>query len=155
MQTSTGIRCRVQIKDEWIPIWKQLLENNITWNRLNCNSLKVKHYVSEWSKEARSNLIPFGLVTCYRWIEDSANWQRKVDGNTIQFQCSLKDYDNEINKFIEIILSNMVCSIDHLEVMREGDEQSIIYELIYGEIKQKGIKSIDIYDLLFKDKIDS
>lgn len=145
----TGLRCKVKVKKEYIEDVGVLMYTH-DWNNCKHDILK------EYAKVSRANFIPFGAL-CYmpdEWeyetVEDGLTISNATDGFDTKldkrtgewsFQCSLKNYDSTIEKFI-ITLSLIVDEIYHLEKLYEEDEESILYELKDGKITkmQNGIR---------------
>lgn len=138
----TGLRCRVKIKEEFIKVVKHVIETD------NWNSWEDAHnkfgfgFLKQFSEASRCNMIPFGSLSYMpdEWDEYS-NERTKLfieglneETRIWSFQCSLKNYDSTISKFIEIILNNIVEEIDELEDFYEECTHSNKYVLKDGNI---------------------
>lgn len=110
-------------------------------------------YFEEFSKLGRSGFIPCGSLAYMpdEWEEDyiNANGEREIDFGSYYkqvatdgfersyneetgywtFQCSLKNYESEIEQFFDLI-PYFVESIEHIEYFYEEFEYSRKYELI-------------------------
>ena len=69
-----------------------------------------------FSQDYRSSFIPHGVV-CY--MPDDWAHECELVGNTLTICCSLKNYDNTIGKFLELLPS--IATAWELEKLREGD----------------------------------
>lgn len=76
------------------------------------------------------------------WNEDTGYWS---------FQCSLKNYSDEIEEFIKL-LPYFIESIEHLETYYEEDQYSIKYELKDGKINNG--ENFKDYNLKWENGID-
>lgn len=52
------------------------------------------------------------------------------------FQCSLKNYDDTIEIFLNTVAKEIVQESIHIEVLYEEDSVSTMYDIAYGELKQ-------------------
>lgn len=133
------------------------------WN--NCEHEILKEY----SKVSRSSFIPFGnlvyMPDCWEgepYYEDQP-WDCKAtngferyfnkETGLLCFQCSLKNYDDTIEYFLENIVTKICSKLLHCEVLYEEDEISTLYELSDCKLTQKeyGIKykDDDEYESIF------
>lgn len=125
----TGLRGSVTFKkgvaelvDEW---WQYYAcEYSNLWHFLNAKGWKYVPEFYVFADDVRSSYIPFGAV-CYMpddWEEhDSA----MLDGATLMFTCSLKNYTGTIQKFIEC-LPHIADSWDLESRYEEGE--SVFYK---------------------------
>lgn len=105
-------------------------------------------FFREFGKLGRSSFIPHGAL-CYmpnEWEESIFPHQgvsAATDGfNKIydehigywSFQCSLKNYENEIEQFFEMI-PKFIEKIEHLEYYYEERQFSERYDIIDGKVK--------------------
>ena len=70
------------------------------------------------------------------WNEETGYWT---------FQCSLKNYESEIEAFFEL-LPYFIESVEHCEYFYEEDEWSYRYELIDGKMVMTSDRFIQYYD---------
>ncbi|MBL5768439.1 hypothetical protein [Heyndrickxia sporothermodurans] len=137
----TGLRIKVTVKQEF----RQII------NEINNEETYFSEYVEQFSfldkfaKTRRSDLIPTGtsaymptgwLTGEYPNEQATDGFDRNIDMNTGLwiFQCCLKNYDNEIDIFLTDVLANIIESSEHIEKKSEGDNNSIFYKYINGEI---------------------
>lgn len=61
----------------------------------------------------------------------------KIDMNTgyWSFQCSLKNYEREIEKFFDEVLVNIISHSEHIEYHYEEWDESNYYNFVNGSIK--------------------
>jgi hypothetical protein len=131
----TGLRCKVIIKPEFRKDFQMLSENLYKWNSSNVD------FIKEFSEVERNNFIPLGSVNSMPGSWEKApydkygsgvpedGFDRNFDANTglWTFQCSLKNYEDTIEKFIEKVLKNVVQEIIHLEQLHQDSEYSLHY----------------------------
>lgn len=146
----TGIRAKVVLKDEWVPIIQALHEKG-DWNKLDLittgNITEIYQLdqrlklCDEWAKVGRSIFIPFGSLAYMpsSWDKDPQFEPRRIDdvgGKKIwTFQCSLKNYEDEIETFFEKYLPHMITEVIHLQTKYESSS-SQYWKLEDGEIVQ-------------------
>ena len=53
------------------------------------------------------------------------------------FQCSLKNYEGEIEQFFSDVLVNIISDSEHIEYFYEEWDESKYYEFVDGTIKLK------------------
>jgi len=131
MGTYTGLRCKVIVKENY----RQLIDY-IT-NVGDWSDIIGIPFVEEFAKLNRSVFIPHGVL---EYMPDS--WEESTDfSNDFNnesglwvFQCSLKNYDNEIEQFFKLVLENIVDRIIHLETFHEEDMYSKRWDFIEGKI---------------------
>lgn len=157
----TGLRFKGIIKEEFREDIKTMLEEG-EWD--NCESQVLRDY----SQVSRSSFIPFGSLSympdCweeetgmkneYGWdiTKDTDGFNRYFNEETglLCFQCSLKNYDDTIEYFLEKVIPVICIKTIHIEYLYEESTISTMYELKDGELKQidKGIyySENDYYD---------
>lgn len=111
----TGLRARVKIKSEY-RAEIQRLHDTRNWDGVNVPN------INKWLKFDRNIFIPYGGL-CY--MPDGfgepfgENSGRKFDGEWWQFSCSLKNYEGEIQFFLENIMKYIVEEIDYCHYLYE------------------------------------
>lgn len=140
----TGVRAKLVLKDEWVPIIHQVNEGE-DWDKIELVSSGElsKQYAlkrqlelcKQWGQIRRSSFIPCGALCYMDWKDDDPEWERRIDGNVWIFQCSLKNYDQEIETFFEMYLPHMIQFVIHLEYRYEEWEQSQYWELVDGKLQ--------------------
>lgn len=151
----TGIRFKGIVKTEFRRnFWKIALEG--AWEESNIHIFK-----SFGINVRRASFIPCGSLSYmpdswgqrvlfdddYKIIgtsEDTDGFNRTYDKATGRwtFQCSLKNYEGEIETFFEL-LPDFIESIEHLEYFYEEWRYSTKYELINGEVVATNTKFVD------------
>lgn len=81
--------------------------------------------ILKWSNLHRCNFIPYGAV-CYM-PSDWGDSHQELTGNVLDFACSLKNYEGEIEWFIENVLP-VIGEAWHLQKLYEEDETPTIYK---------------------------
>jgi len=59
-------------------------------------------FLKDWSKKSHCDFFPFGSS----WIEIKAEWS--LNEGIWSFVCSLKNYEGEIEYFLEFVLPNLI-----------------------------------------------
>ena len=147
----TGLRFKGYIKEEYREMFEPYALGKKEWEEM------TEVDISEFSKLERSCMIPRGAL-CY--MPDSWEEELRVDKDTTvegvysdndgferqynketgywAFQCSLKNYGDEIETFMKIIVPIFVEKIDHLEELYEEWEKSTLYNFVDGKLEQVG-----------------
>lgn len=134
-----GLRCKIKIKEEYVNALKELENLGYEWS---------KHSALEFKKFGefdRATFIPCGCLSYmpYCWeklregatseydTEDVDEFKRNFDEESRiwTFQCSLKNYSDEIGYFIKNIVPLITEEILHLEEYYEEWETSVIYKM--------------------------
>lgn len=122
----TGVRFKTQLtpearkviewcqEDRWSRGWEQAAAHfHLAW-------------IDEWVNFRRCNFIPWGGV-CYlqHWVDNDG--YSKLDGENWEVLCSLKNYEGEIDYFLEKILPRMIIKSTEVEVRYESSDSSHFY----------------------------
>lgn len=134
----TGLRGQIKLKDN--DLTKVILEKDFEWNEIRL--AYFDETVSAWANVGRCRFIPFGDVCYmpYSW----GDWFKKVEGNTLTFCCSLKDYDNEIETFVKNVLPH---------IAEDWVLESLYEESVYSTLHKKGQEDNDYFNT-YKDYDD-
>jgi hypothetical protein len=144
----TGLRCKVIIKPEYRE------EFGLLHNKLGYEWAKSKFgFMREFGQLSRASFIPRGALSYmpdswenvpkkangdYDWMNatDTDGFERQFNTETgyWAFQCSLKNYEDEIENFFENVLGNIAEEVIHLEYYYEEWESSTFYKLVDGKI---------------------
>lgn len=119
----TGLRACIKIKPEFRQDIKKLHDDN-GWENTNIPN------IDKWMNFDRRGFIPFGALTCMpddfgdpfedrRDEYGSVSGGTKFDGEWWTFSCSLKNYEGEIQFFIENVLKHIVEEVDYCESLYE------------------------------------
>lgn len=146
----TGLRCKVIIKDQYRALIEKMMSERLDWKELDSGL----DFIEVFSRGFRANFIPYGSLSympdewedtpkkedgSYDWIDATATdgFNREFNKETgyWSFQCSLKNYENDIEKFMDLILENIAEKIVHLEKYYEEQVYSERYDFIDGKIK--------------------
>jgi hypothetical protein len=124
----TGFKGKIKIKEKYADEFYKIVQNNYNWEESNIDFFK------EYSKVERANFIPRGY-SCYfeNWNEKQYNEEERI----WTFSCSLKNYEYTIQKFINIVLSEITEKIFYLKKRYEEIQYSTCYELKNGKIIKK------------------
>lgn len=120
----TGLRAKIQVAPDFIPVihrfgdlwWKSDDPEVIakrdpehhgnTWGDVALEFPQFP-FIGEWAKHTRADFIPRGGLTGV-WDEDPA-WEETVtDDGVWTFQCELKNYGGEIQKFADLVLAEIM-----------------------------------------------
>lgn len=142
----TGLRFKGFVKEEYREDIELLLNDSKGWNACKHEELL------EFAKFDRSRFIPFGALSympdCWEgepydkenpWdCPDTDGFDRKFNKETgyWSFQCSLKNYEGEIEYFISKIVPLICSKVVHCEEFYEEWDVSNLYELEDGKINE-------------------
>ena len=135
----TGLRCKVKIKEEYIAALKELENIDYEWSEHSIKEFR------DFGELPRASFIPCGALAympgCWEKLKENAvdkydtedvdEFKRGLneESRIWTFQCSLKDYDNEIEYFIKNIIPIISDEVYHLEKLYEEWETSILYKM--------------------------
>lgn len=135
----TGLRVKVTVKQTYREMIKQINEG-ASWNEFT----KEFPFLNNYAKQHRANFIPRGAIA---YIDQ---WETGKYPNTIAtdgferyinmdtgywiFQCSLKNYNQEIQEFLKEVLPEIIESSDHIEYRYEECDESVFYKYSNGQI---------------------
>jgi hypothetical protein len=117
----TGLRFEAELKPFVADAMRLAKDSDDFWLTLS----RVIHVPDDWLRVSRRYFIPFGSVV---YMPD--DWQEKDGipiGNTWEVCCSLKNYDEEIELFLNKVLPYLIsesCSAEYL--YEEWSEPNII-----------------------------
>lgn len=149
MGNYTGLRAKVFVKKEYRKMISEINED-AEWS----DFVGEFPFLKEYSKLDRAEFIPRGLISympddweeaitsfrknTYPMYIATDGFHREIDMDTgyWTFQCSLKNYENEIEKFFEDVLSKIIDSSEHIEYLYEEWDGSLMYEFKDGKIVQ-------------------
>ena len=127
----TGIRFEGIVKKEFREQIEGLMQRDEIWSTLNDPKLK------EFGKElgVMSLFIPFGSLFYMpdHWDYNSFNLYYNEETGYWTFKCSLKNYDNELEKFIDLV-PYFIEKVFHFEYLYEEWEESRLYALKNNEL---------------------
>lgn len=141
MGSYTGLRVKVTVKEEYRPMIKAIHEG-ADWNDFS----EQFPFLSAYAKQDRAKLIPRGGL-CYMpssWETGeypnevaTDGFERNIDMETgyWTFQCSLKNYESEIQQFFKDVLSKIISEAEHIEYLYEEWDENIMCDFLNGEIK--------------------
>lgn len=129
----TGLKVHVKIKEEYIPMIEKIMGANgaeinydVLWDNLGYD------FTDTWAKVWRSSSIPYGSTSTI-WNEDDPEWQRFFENGIWKFQTALKNYENEIDLFLEHVLPEITEECYYVESLYEEDRTGDIYDLVDGK----------------------
>lgn len=101
--------CDVQVRNEYQPLIERLFKSQ-SWDEA------VKEYpglnLDNWLKLRRRDFIPYGSISSYNESYVNMIWWKKdrfsFENGRWAFVCDLKNYENEIETFVNIVLSKIV-----------------------------------------------
>jgi len=137
----TGLRVKVYVKEEYRDMINRINEGE-SWGEFS-NQFP---FLTNFSSLERAYSIPHGSL-CYMpssWETGDYPNEIATDGfdtklDTITgywtFQCSLKNYEDEIACFLNDVLTNIILKSEHIEYRYEEWDESQFYEFIDGAIK--------------------
>ncbi|MGG1338484.1 hypothetical protein ABE196_18850 [Bacillus subtilis] len=137
----TGLRIKVTVKEEYRSMINQI-NKGATWSEF----VEQFPFLSNYAALNRAGSIPNGIL-CYMpssWETGeypngiaTDGFDTKIDMNTgyWSFQCSLKNYEREIEKFFDEVLVNIISNSEHIEYLYEEWDESNYYNFVNGSIK--------------------
>lgn len=156
----TGLRFKGILKEEFVPIIKTMMDEHLEWSDLH-ERYPQYDFLKEFGEYDRADFVPYGglsyMPNCWeRQLENSSievatdGFDRKLDEETKlwSFQCSLKNYGLTIEKFIELVVPNILDESVHIEKFYEEWERSMFYEYNNGTLtflEGQGIDYMDDY----------
>jgi len=119
----TGVRARVKIKPEHRDAIKKLHDYG-DWTVVSCPG------VIDWIMHGRCGFIPFGVLAYmpedfgdpFEPSRDKCGPKEggsEFDGEWWTFSCSLKNYEGEIEFFMENVMCHLVQEVDYCESLYE------------------------------------
>jgi hypothetical protein len=137
----TGLRFKGYIKVEYRDMIDSIVNGSDEWEEYSSEYT----FLDRFMECSRRNMIPFGSLS---YMPDS--WEDntvQTEGFKLQFdpatgywsfQCSLKNYSDEINVFLNDVIAIIAEKTEHIEVLYEEWNNSILYKLEDGEIVKCG-----------------
>lgn len=149
----TGLRFKAVIKEEYRPVIKKMMDDQLNWEEL----IKVFPWFTiaeALSTSFRGTSIPYGGLAYmpdswevlredhekyeYSWDKrmDHPEFERKFDEETgiWQFQCSLKNYESDIELFLNTVAPAIVQEVIHIESHYEESSYGYLYILQDGKL---------------------
>lgn len=138
----TGLRVKVTVKKDYRDMI-EAIHNGDSW----CDYAEEFPFLANYAKQGRAEFIPNGVLSYMpdNWEEGEFPRQKATDGfgtkidlatGKWSFQCSLKNYNDEIEQFFEEVLPHLLESSEHIEYFYEEWEESKMYEFANGNIVQ-------------------
>ena len=125
----TGLRARLIIKEEFWPVINMLMdeEANAKWDGV-AVAFPQYPFLAEWADVGRSDFIPFGALEYMPWAAKDPDWQRSFKDGSWVFQCSLKNYEGEIEFFVATVLSRIThARVELYSLYEENDEPEQLF----------------------------
>ncbi|OMD76835.1 hypothetical protein [Paenibacillus odorifer] len=135
----TGLRCKLKIKDEFVPLIESMVKDRLDWGDLNTEHLFIK----DFAEYNRSSFIPYGMLSYMpdEWEEvDHADWNTTFVDKVWTFQCSLKNYEDTIEKFFTDVLPEITEVSLHIETYYNGSGYAYLHKLEDGSVVETGEK---------------
>ena len=125
----TDLEFTATIKPEYVNLIKTLYET-FTWKNLGYEFTDI------FSRDSRSGFIPFGAPL----------GDHSFTENEWKVNCSLKNYDNTIQLFLDNVLSKIALSVSEMTTMIEGStdwgvsHSEYLFDPITGEFTETVIR---------------
>lgn len=168
MGTYTGIRFKGYVKEEFKNMFDCIAMNG-DWGQVDNTVFKgfsnvprssfipcgcISYMPDSWEEDFKTK-EGYGVIDylvdgedpkncCMKQATDGFENQYNKDTGYWAFQCSLKDYDDTIEKFIEMI-PYFIESIDHLEVKPDYSDFGKLYNFKDGIVVETG-ERIEYFD---------
>lgn len=136
----TGLRVKVIVKDEYREMINAI-NNGANWSDFS----EQYSFLANYAKQGRAEFIPCGVL-CYmpkEWeigkypnttATDGFETSIDMQSGLWTFQCSLKNYNDEIEQFFAEVLPNIINKSIHIEYRYEEMDESEMYEFENGKI---------------------
>lgn len=118
----TGLRAKLTIKKEFWPVVKMLMTGSNRWDDV-AEAFPQYPFLREWSEVPRCDFIPFGALSYMPWSPRAPEWKRSFEDGLWVFQCSLKNYEGEIECFVGTVLPHIVDVLHELYSLYEENEE--------------------------------
>lgn len=121
----TGLRAKLSIKEEFWPVIEELMKFDAAeseWGRV-AEMFPQYPFLAEWAGAGRCDFIPFGALCYMPWEDTDPEWQRSFKDGLWVFQCSVKNYEDEIEFFVETVLPHIVEACYELYSLYEENEE--------------------------------
>lgn len=138
----TGIRIKVTVKEKYRSMVRDINDGE-EWLAF----AEQFPFLRDYAKQSRAEFIPGGAL-CYMpndWEIGESPMQSAADGfdrsfdmatGKWAFQCSLKNYNEEIEQFFREVLPELISEAAHIEYYYEEWDSSHLYAFVDGELKQ-------------------
>lgn len=127
----TGLRVKAKIKEEFVKELRKVIVEGESgrfsepWKNLDFAKFP---FVKRFSEMGRSGMIPYGAI-CY--MPDSWEYENNFENGVWTFCCSLKNYNSEIEVFLNEVLVN-IAEWAHVEQLYEEETVSALFNLHDG-----------------------
>lgn len=141
----TGLRFKAVIKEKYCEPIKDMIENQLSWEDI-VNKYPEFSFAKKYSEYNRADFIPYGSLAYMpdEWESEKGKleFERRFDETTrmLIFQCSLKNYEYTIEKFLKEIVTVIVEDVVHIEYYYEEDKYGYLYTLKDGKVVETGEK---------------
>jgi hypothetical protein len=136
----TGLRVKVIVKEEYRQMIKEINEG-AKWSDFSTQY----PFLLDYAKQSRAEFIPRGSLSYMpnHWEtgefpnhKATDGFERNIDmrSGLWTFQCSLKNYEGEIEQFLSEVLPHIISEAKHIEYRYEEDDESTMYEFSEGKI---------------------
>lgn len=124
MGVYTGLRVKVTVKEEFRQMIKEINEG-ADWGEF----VEQFPFLSDYAEQERAKFIPSGASRYMpdSWETDGLERNINIETGYWTFQCSLKNYNQEIQQFFKEVLPKIIDSADHIEYLNEEWDKSIMY----------------------------
>lgn len=122
----TGLRVKAYIKPEFAEMVSAIVNRDAEWKDFDYP------FLEEFKVFSRARFIPFGAMSYMPedWYNDNGF---DIEQGVWNFACSLKNYEGEIDKFLEDVLPNIAITAT-AERLYEEEAVSALYEISEGVI---------------------
>lgn len=136
----TGLRVKVTVKEEY-RLMIQDINDEASWS----DYVVDFPFIKDYAEQARAEFIPRGMLSYMPdcWEEGTFPNQVATDGfdrdidlqtGKWTFQCSLKNYNSEIEQFLNEVLPNIISEAEHIEYFYEDYKVSRMFDFADGKI---------------------
>lgn len=119
MGVYTALKIRCKIKPEYCPIIEEL-HKVYSWDRVSINFPEY-NWLDVWARIYRADFIPFGSMAIYPDWNESTDTHSTFENGEWYFCCSLKNYENEISDFVDLVFLNIVEELYECKMQYESN----------------------------------
>lgn len=123
----TDLNARLLIKKEFWPVIKMLRDPTTDngWDDV-AAAFPQYPFLTEWAGVWRSDSIPYNRSS-QQWQAGDTTWNHTFKDGVWTFQCSLKNYEGEIEFFVATVLAHIVDQ--RLELYSRYEENEMVEQL--------------------------
>jgi hypothetical protein len=130
----TDLNARLLIKEEFWPVINMLRDpaTDNGWDDV-AAAFPQYPFLAEWASVGSCDAIPYSCSS-QQWRTDDTTWNHTFKSGVWTFQCSLKNYEGEIEFFVATVLAHIVDQC--LELYSRYEENEMPEQLFIPELEE-------------------